>query len=213
MVKFYMNKIKSVAIMALALFANVAVAQNLKVTAYGNPVSDGDVIEVKCEFEDYSEDFGYFYVYCMWDPKLEVATEAGDQTLFVTVSRVEDLPTFEICWPSQCIEMGPDGIASTSGTIGTDPSHIDIHIAANIEDENDSALKGGGMSKVNLKCGSESMGLTLKALPVDINSVGEIAGVNAPAEYYTIQGVRVAEPLKGQLYIERKGGKVTKRIF
>lgn len=31
--------------------------------------------------------------------------------------------------------------------------------------------------------------------------------------YYTLQGVRVAQPQKGQLLIERKGSKVTKRIF
>ena len=36
---------------------------------------------------------------------------------------------------------------------------------------------------------------------------------DANAEYFTIQGVRVAEPQKGQIYIERKGSTVTKRVF
>ncbi len=42
-----------------------------------------------------------------------------------------------------------------------------------------------------------------------------VAGIESEskAEYFTIQGVRVAEPQKGQIYIVRKGGKVAKRIF
>lgn len=39
------------------------------------------------------------------------------------------------------------------------------------------------------------------------------AEVNAPAEYYTLQGVRVNEPAKGSLYIVRKGSKASKVIF
>lgn len=33
---------------------------------------------------------------------------------------------------------------------------------------------------------------------------------NAPAEYFNLQGVRVANPVKGQIYIKRQGAKVTK---
>ncbi len=42
-----------------------------------------------------------------------------------------------------------------------------------------------------------------------------VDGIQAESssEYYTIQGLRVADPQKGQIYIERKGSKVTKRIF
>ncbi len=48
---------------------------------------------------------------------------------------------------------------------------------------------------------------------VDITNAVEGIVADTKAEYFTIQGVRVAEPQKGQIYIERKGGKVTKRIF
>lgn len=214
MKKIYQFSFKGLAVAALAMMANVAVGQNLKVTSNGNPVADGDVIEVKCEPEDFSEIFGYFYLNCRWDPNLEVASESGDETLYVTVSKVDDLPTFEICWPSQCINMGSDGKAVTSGTIGSTPSKVDIHVVEDIEDENATALNGGAMSKVNLRCASESLEFTLKALPVDINAVEEtFADINVRPEYYTIQGIRVVEPQKGQLVIERKGSKVTKRIF
>ena len=35
---------------------------------------------------------------------------------------------------------------------------------------------------------------------------------DAEPEYYNLQGVRVAEPAKGEVVIERRGGKVTKRV-
>lgn len=44
-------------------------------------------------------------------------------------------------------------------------------------------------------------------------AVEGIESIEAQAQYFTIQGLRVIEPQKGQLYIERKGSKVTKRIF
>ncbi len=48
---------------------------------------------------------------------------------------------------------------------------------------------------------------------VDITSGVEGIVADTKAEYFNLQGVRVAEPQKGQIYIERKGGKVAKRIF
>lgn len=47
------------------------------------------------------------------------------------------------------------------------------------------------------------------------DSTMAVEGIQAESssEFYTIQGMRVAEPQKGQIYIERKGSKVSKRIF
>ncbi len=212
MKKFYKTKFKSVAALSLALLANVAFAQDLKVTSNGNPVSNGDIIDVECVFEDYTQDFGFFYLNCVWDPNLEVSTSEGSTTLNVTLSKVDNLPSFEICWPDQCINFGPDGTAKTSGTISTTPETVDIHIIEQVTDENDSSL-GGGMSKVYLTSSAGALEFTLKALPVSLGSVGENIADNKVSEYYTIQGVRVAEPQKGQLYIVRKGSKVAKHIF
>lgn len=52
---------------------------------------------------------------------------------------------------------------------------------------------------VNVKFSSEGAG------------VGNIAADNAPAEYFNLQGVRVANPENG-LYIVRQGGKVSKQL-
>ncbi|MDE6478957.1 MAG: hypothetical protein K2L45_01705 [Muribaculaceae bacterium] len=47
----------------------------------------------------------------------------------------------------------------------------------------------------------------------DITMAVDGIQAESSSEFYTIQGMRVAEPQKGQIYIERKGSKVTKRIF
>lgn len=43
--------------------------------------------------------------------------------------------------------------------------------------------------------------------------VNDIVAESAPTEYYNLQGVRVSEPQKGNLYIVRSGKKVSKRLF
>ncbi|MDE5850614.1 MAG: hypothetical protein K2H38_10765 [Muribaculaceae bacterium] len=212
MKKLYKSTLKSAAIMSLALMANVAVGQNLKVTANGKPVSNGDVIEVQCELEDYTQDFGFLFVHYVWNPHLEASIPEGEANLAVTLTQVEGQTPFEICWPIQCI-VYENGIASASGKIGTTPANIEIHIMGDITDDNKPSLDGG-MSKVRMECGSEKLEFTLKGLPADLGAVDEnLAEDFTTAEYFTIQGLRVAEPQKGQLVIERKGGKVAKRIF
>lgn len=41
----------------------------------------------------------------------------------------------------------------------------------------------------------------------------EVADTEAPAEYFNLQGVRVAEPVAGGLYIRRQGAKAAKVVF
>lgn len=43
-------------------------------------------------------------------------------------------------------------------------------------------------------------------------SVGSIEASDAPAVYYNMQGIQVANPEVGQIYIVRKGDKVSKVI-
>ena len=40
--------------------------------------------------------------------------------------------------------------------------------------------------------------------------IGDISVDDAPAEYYNLQGIRIAEPAEGQLYIKRQGAKASK---
>ena len=43
--------------------------------------------------------------------------------------------------------------------------------------------------------------------------IDEVEAEGGPAEYYTITGVQINEPIKGQVTIERRGSKVTKKIY
>lgn len=47
---------------------------------------------------------------------------------------------------------------------------------------------------------------------IDLGSVNTIV-TDSSSEYYTIQGLRVSEPVKGNIYIVRKGSSVSKIIF
>ncbi len=58
---------------------------------------------------------------------------------------------------------------------------------------------------------SAAVGTTLNvAVPA---SVSELEATNAPAEYYNLQGVKIANPAKGQIVIRRQGSKIAKVIF
>ena len=43
--------------------------------------------------------------------------------------------------------------------------------------------------------------------------IDEVDAEEGPAEYFTITGVKIAEPIEGQVVIERRGSKVSKKIY
>lgn len=207
MKKFY--TIKTIAVCAFAMLANIAVAQNLKVTANGKAVADGDVIEVACEYEDL---YGVQWVYA-WNPHLEASTISGSENATVTLTSAADTEGFSICWPMTCVSVAAGQSVSTSGTLTTEPSDLVIHREAVLYSKDD-PIPGAGSAKVTIVAGSDEMEITIKCLaPENADVDGISSEANLKAEYFSIQGVKVAEPQKGQLIIERKGSKVTKRIF
>lgn len=208
-----MSKTRSIVIMAFAMIANIAFSQNLKVTSNGTPVSNNDVIEIPYVFEDYSvPELGMYYYLYTWDPHLEASTVNEDANLYVELTSIDNTVGFQLCWPGGCQALEPGKTVSSTGKISTVPSDLQIHKEFS-SDKADETPTEGGTIKVTLKCGSEIMELTVKAILAD-NRVGEnVADSNVAPEYYTIQGIRINEPQKGQLLIERKGNKVTKRIF
>lgn len=202
--------IKSIAVCALALVANVAVGQNLKVTSHGNPVANGDVIEVACEFEDYSVP-GIMECYSYsWDPHLEAATLSGEEGLTVTLTSINYTPDFQLCWPSQCSILPAGGNISSHGNITTEPVDLGIHknLVYYSKEEN---LVGGEVT-VKLEANGEAIEFTVKCLmPVD-NAVGEnLSDMNQKATYFTLEGIQIENPTTG-IYIVKKGAK-TKLIY
>lgn len=214
MKKFNSFKVKLTAMAAFAMVANAAVAQNLKITRSGEPVANGDVIELKWEYEeDVMPEWDlYTYIYT-WNPHLEASTVEGTESFTVTVTSVDATNGFQLCWPGGCQAIGPNASKSSTGDISTDPQDLQIHKAFEYDDPEKRPTEGGTIL-VKMTSGSETIEVTVKALLEGENSVGEnLADLNQKSVYYTLQGVRVAEPQKGQLYIERKGGKAVKRIF
>lgn len=57
----------------------------------------------------------------------------------------------------------------------------------------------------------KEMTVTVSDVPAGVESIDADNNVNA--EYYNLQGIRVNEPVKGQLYIVRQGSKVSKVIL
>ena len=206
--------IKTLAVAAFALMANVAFGQTtFKLTANGVPVANGDVIDQPYDFEDYSMPEYDFYMYHYeWNPHLEISTLSGEADLTVTVTSLGETNGFQICWPMNCNFVQPGQSVVASGVINTTPADLKIDKVVELTEAGMVPTEGGSI-KVMFECGAEVMEITVNALLVGAGVGENLVDSNAAPEYYTIQGVRVAEPQKGQLVIERKGAKVTKRIF
>lgn len=198
--------IKSLAVAALAFMANVAMGQNLKVTSNGNPVADGDVIDLPYEVEvlDFP-DYGMTFYNAKWDPHFEASTIEGTAELTVTLTSI-DAQVFQLCWPNGCKDVNPGQSISSYGTIDTTPQDLSIHKVKELKSA-DEVPTNGGTVKVQLTSGDETITVTVNALLQVDNAVGEnFADINAKTVYYTLEGIQVENPTKG-IYVARKGGK------
>lgn len=213
MIKFTQEKIKCVLVVALAVISNVAMAQGIKVTSKGNEVNNNDVVETPCDVEDYTE-YGAGYVYS-WYPEIEVSSEAGDMSISVTLTAGEGTYGTQLCWPMNCQAPEPGKSVTSTGTIGTTPSNLQIHreFIPSEEYENEEKPTKVKDIKVKIDYASTSMEFTVKFMLPDDNAVSEISndGNTAP-EYYSIDGTKVENPSKG-LYIVKKGNKAKLEIF
>ena len=43
--------------------------------------------------------------------------------------------------------------------------------------------------------------------------IDEVEAEEGPAEYFNLMGVRIEEPIEGQVVIERRGSKVVKKVY
>ena len=200
------DKIKSVALVAMALMANVAVGQNLKVTSNGEPVENGAEINLPYVVEDYSVPgiIDEYFVYT-WDPHIEASLAEGIEEMTVTVTSLDNSSGFQICWPSACQQVNPGESTSARGTVNDEPADLQIHKS---QDSYSADVKPteGGKIKVTIQTESESLELTVNCLLESENAVGEnFVDVDENASYYTLEGIKVENPGKG-VYIVRKGG-------
>ncbi len=206
MKKFY--TFKSIALLALAVMANVAAAQNLKLTSNGNPVENGAVIELPYVFEveAYPEFNLYIYSY-IWNPHFEVSTTSGEANCTVTLTSLENTSGFQLCWPDGCKFANPGQSITSTGNVTTEPSDLQIHKEFSPDTADEKPTEGGSI-KLTVKSGSETIECTVICLLEEYNGVDEnIAEIDQPTTYYTLEGIKVDRPTAKGMYIVRKGSK------
>lgn len=187
-------------------------------------INEGDVFVVDEMEIDAPIQFGDFYMQkaeCMAYAKVQNTTssklslslgyevessECNAEELGVTES-------YMTCLGGSCVATNPmpvtvDANSETPGIFG---EHLGYEFSANAPDLADK-VKINAKYNFTLSAGSEALHFTIlyKAGDASVGTIGAEAG---EAAYYNLQGIRVATPEAGQLYIKRQGGKSAKVIF
>lgn len=119
------------------------------------------------------------------------------------------------CFGGSCWSSNPFWITcpANSQTETGEGNHIGFDLMCDSEAQ-------ANITKINrtyeytAKLGTESLNFTLVFGDGGTNSVEGIeADLNAPKEYYTLQGMKVAEPQKGSICIVKQGNKVSKQVI
>ena len=189
-------------------------AQTVTVTVGANndPVSNGSVIAISDAETEWIEDGELTF-----QPNVKV-TVSDDAELAVTL---QNTGTYDLqfCWPSNCKFVRPgDSVTNMSDVTGGVANNMQIHCdvygiedPASISAENPVQTEG----KLTIIVDGDdenAFEFTLQMIyPAEANSVDEIAVENAAPEYYSLQGVRVANPTPG-IYVCKKGNKVSKVV-
>ena len=213
MIKFTQAKIKWMLAVTLAVISNAAMAQDIKVTSKGEVVANNAVVETPCHVEDFTE-YGAGCDY-NWDPEIEVSTESGEMPITVTLTAGENTFGTQLCWPNNCQALEPGKSVTSTGTIGTTPSNLQIHRSFLPEEKYENEEKPTKVKDVKVKIdyASNSFEFTVKFMLPDNTAVSEISNDgNATPVYYSIDGTKVENPGKG-LYIVKKGNKAKLEIF
>lgn len=143
---------------------------------------------------------------------------ASDVSATVYVNKLDDhnvfgdaFVVFQTCLGASCMEPPFSFTVPANGeTPGGAGEHIG-YSALSLTEQEAAAVTFDSSYLVTVAIGDFSQSFTL-------NFSGNTAGVNsvmadgAAAEYFNLQGMRVASPSKGEVYIVRRGGKVSKTL-
>ena len=101
--------------------------------------------------------------------------------------------------------LNAHGIETTDAPVGKLPENISFNLGNLAEGDYSVVLKG-----------YTSLGELVKNFDAALNVTAALDDItvdnNTPAEYFNLQGVKVINPVKGQIYIIRKGSKVRKGV-
>ncbi len=218
------------AIAAASMSANAAsFSDYFNVTYEGQPVSDGQTITINTYWDpivkDYPElgddpDWDYTY---QSEAKIIVNNKSNETHDFVAVlARTEpaisgEFPSIgsplgwgQICAGVNCYTIINDVCTTPTNSIKPNETYeLDIH-----QNEIKVLTPVTFSLKLNTPNADECVVYFKFTHEQDITlAVDGIEADSALEEYFNLQGVKVANPEKGNIYIVRKGSKVSKRLF
>lgn len=188
-------------------------------------VSEGDVVEIKNLYKTFEDDPAYYYVQAELMAYTRIVNLTSND-IDMSISYAEDGKQednaaqlgdvhagFMTCVGGSCTANNPFSftINKDSETASTAGEHIGYEIASETQ---------GLVEQLTLKAkynmtataNGQTLHFTLLFDRSASTSVGSIEASDAPAVYYNMQGIQVANPEVGQIYIVRKGDKVSKVI-
>lgn len=201
---------KILLLFALSTFTFFSKAQSVSVTAFGNPVSQGEVIVVEATVED-ADDFKIL----TWNPELYASASAAETFATVTVST--DDADFTICWPNQCVGVQAGVPKVREGELGT--THVDLEIHRMIMTFGTEPVKiPEGVATISVQAsGEQPLTFTVKCLAyeeeADENGVAEIAPDTEIISVYDLSGRRLSSRQKGVNIVVYSNGKTVKEII
>lgn len=198
-------------------------------------ITDGQTINIENHAAKTEMSYGD-QVYTFYNAKAELYVYVVNKTSTAWDASVQNSPEFSFtlkkemdelpagvtkpgipsnCFGGNCWMSNPFWItcpANSKTEIG-EGMHIGFDIECNDEAQAE-ATKINRTYDYTAKLGSESVTFTLVFGNGGTTSVEGIeADLNAPKEYYTLQGVKVAEPQKGSICIVKQGSKVSKQVI
>lgn len=214
MKKFYI-------LMAALMTAVCVNAQALQFYVKGEPIENGARVDLTPYFEDGSWT-------PMYNPHLTMkTTTSGTASVVADFTKGECIPALDEDWKyggslsiqfcsidGQCVLVNPGEKKDKQGavTAGEDVD-MQIELTAQIGDEQkyeDLGVDAEFTVTCNLGSESASVVFYVDKKGAGVNDIAVDA--NAPAEYFDLQGRRVANPENG-IYIVRQGSKVTKQVI
>lgn len=205
---------------ALAFSAVASQAVTFTVTVMDEEIQNGATVDAKCLVVNEEDFMGIHFINYALLPEVYASASETTEVVIVVKNTTEDykpgFPEFAFCWPKECIPgIGvPGATGEATGFLRVEPSNLQIDSPGwdyLIEESFTLSCSVNIRSKAN-PADSFSFKLNMIYDP-EMLGVDGVEADDAPATYYDIAGRRVYNPQKGQLVIERRGAKATKRIL
>lgn len=188
-------------------------------------VSEGDVIEIKNLYKTFEDDPAYYYVQAELmaytrivnltsndiDMSIRYAEEGKQEDNVAQLGDVE--AGFMTCVGGSCTANNPFSftINKNSETASTAGEHMGYEISSETQGLVEQ-LTLKAKYNVTASANGQTLNFTLLYDRSGSTAVDSVEASDAPAVYYNMQGIRVDNPEAGQIYIMRKGDKVSKVI-